>query len=600
MLSLNPPIVTAYPGDVINLSVAANYPPPLYVTDGSAALLNSDYSLTVNNTTFEGYRGALQLRSKNGWVKWTLTSQCLPGASESIGFLIGVDGTGNNILDIRFSNTQYKIYDSSGLVQTTSYTAVSGDVIKLALNGPVLRAYINDVLVYTKAYTSTNPYPARYVPTTFAALATSVSGYKIPAPELAGDWQCTEDYVDWNVPSTLASSFTTTDDERTVRLTLTGGPGTYTVTALVGVATALVTGSTNTGADTVYAGVPFSVNEQVQFGTTPGGTLPGGLLPDTTYYIKTYSAGSISVSLTQGGSTVNITSNGTGAWVARIGEIALQSGIGQVQIPPFDVIGIPNTNNLEVQPGATVVFRTTYDSAQNANNGTYLTRTVVTGGGGSFDAAGVYTAPTTAGTYTLRFESNNQRREFTVTVPITLTPAYGYGYPGEAITFTTNMTGTKTWSVVGGSLNTTSGATVIWTLPLVVGQKCRISVTNGTTTLYRDVEVLVKFPYQANITIPITRKKTVIISRSEDRARSARVKDVGNEGYEQFELRFVNRDAAELIAAKAFFDTYFPDKRFFYDDLIESRRVAVYLDSDFGYEQRNVQYFDYAFRLIQA
>lgn len=490
MIGTSPSVLTVFPGDDISISMRTTYPPPLYVTDGSAALLNSDYSLTVNNSTFEGYRGGLQLRSGSGSVKWTLTSQCLPGASESIGFLIGVDGSGNNILDIRFSNTQYKIYDSSGLLQTTTYTAASGDEIKLALDGPVLRAYINDELVYTKAYTSTNPYPARYVPTTFAALATSVSGYKIPPPELTGNWQCTEDYVDWNVPSTLATDFTTTDDERTVQMTVSGNPGTYTVTGLVGVGHAIVNGSVVTATDKINIGVPFTVNETVQFGTTPGDTLPGGLSPDTTYYVKTYSAGDITVSLTQGGSTVDITSQGTGGWCARTGEIALQSGTATVVIPAFDVLGIPQNNVIEIEAGETALFKTTYDGAQDANNGSYITRTVVTGGGGSFaSATNVYTAPATAGDYTIRFECSNQRRDFTVRVPTTLLPVSEPVYPGEARTNTTTMGGSLTWAATGSVSLSGSGQTRTWTAPATVGQIVRISVTNGTLTRYQDYKV---------------------------------------------------------------------------------------------------------------
>ncbi len=492
MIGTSPSVLTAYPGDDVSISMRATYPPPLWVVDDSAALLASDYGLTVNNTDFEGYRGGLQLRSGSGSVKWILTSQCLPGSTQSLSFFITASGSGSNLLEVRFKDNEYKIYDDTGLLVTTTFSAASGTEIKLTLDGSSLRFYLNDTLTYTKTYTSTSPYPASYGAATFAALATSVSGYKIPAPELTGDWQVREDYIEWDVPSTLASGgFTLTDTERTANFTITGVPGTYTVTGLIGVGYALDTAFTDTGANTVYIGSPFAVDTRIQFGTTPGGdTLPEGLSANTTYYVKTYSTGSISVSLTQGGSAVDITSAGTGGWVARISEIALQSGTSTVVIPAFDVLGIPQNNVIEIEAGETALFKTTYDGAQDANNGSYITRTVVTGGGGSFaSATNVYTAPATAGDYTIRFECSNQRRDFTVRVPTTLLPVSEPVYPGEARTNTTTMGGSLTWAATGSVSLSGSGQTRTWTAPATVGQIVRISVTNGTLTRYQDYKV---------------------------------------------------------------------------------------------------------------
>ena len=502
MITIKPNVITAYPLDVISLTANANNTPPLWVISGYERL-NTDYSLTVDNTHFENYRGALQLFSGSGSVQWTLTERCLPGASDSIGFLIGVDGSGSNILEVRFNNAQYKIVDSTGTVQTTSYVAAAGDIIKLELFGATLRAYLNGSLIYTKNYTSTNPYPARFLAYTYAALATSPTTYQIPAPELSGDWRCTKDYVRWNVPSTLGT-YTTTDDERTAQITVSGNPGAYTVTGIIGAAGDLDTSLTNTGADTVFVLNPaLAVNDLIQFGTTPGDTLPGGLSADTNYYVKSYSSGNTQVSLTQGGAAVNITSAGTGGWVARVGEVALQNGTATVVIPAFDVVGIPENGIVEIEAGETVTFRTTYDSAQYARNGSYITRTVVTGGGGSFDAnTGAYTAPSTAGDYTIRLESNNQRRNFTVRVPVYLTPRSEYVYPGEARTNTTNMSGSLSWSATGSVSLSGSGTSRTWTAPSNVGQVVRISVTNGTLTEFRDYEVLDVLPVPISINVP--------------------------------------------------------------------------------------------------
>lgn len=584
MLKLVPQALTVYPGDDVSLTINATYPPPLYVIDGSAALLNSDYSLTVNNTTFEGYRGGLQLRSGSGSVKWILTSQCLPGATESLGFLIGVDGSGSNILAVQFSSTQYKIYDDTGVIQTTNYVAASGDEVKLALDGPVLRAYLNDVLIYTKTYTSTNPYPARYVPSTIAALTASPSGHKIPAPELTGDWQATEDFIYWNVPTSLATAFTTTDDERTVNFTVSGVPGTYTVTGLIGVAHALDTAFTDLGANTVYSGVVFAVDTLVQFGLTVGDTLPTGLLPDTPYYVKTYAAGSISVSLTQGGAAVDITGAGTGGWVARVGEIALQSGIGTLVVPAFDVLGIPPSNVVEVAAGATALFRTTYENAQDINNGSYITRTVVTGGGGSFDAnTHVYTAPATAGDYVIRFECSGQRRNFTVRVPVTLLPVSEPAYPGEARTNTTTMAGSLTWSASGGISLSGTGQTRTWSAPANRGQIVRISVTNGTDTRYCDYEVvdILPAPYTFITNVKIGAK--TLIDQT-DGGRTFWSRTLTEVGFTPREMTIIANglSVAQGIILEDFHDTAQREGRRFIviDFLKNSLRYTVRVDSD--------------------
>jgi uncharacterized phiE125 gp8 family phage protein len=70
----------------------------------------------------------------------------------------------------------------------------------------------------------------------------------------------------------------------------------------------------NAGADTVAVQGPWktmAVNDIVRFSNS-GGALPAGLAENTDYYVKTAGSGVYTVSLTQGGATVDITDAGTG------------------------------------------------------------------------------------------------------------------------------------------------------------------------------------------------------------------------------------------------------------------------------------------------
>jgi peptide methionine sulfoxide reductase MsrA len=96
------------------------------------------------------------------------------------------------------------------------------------------------------------------------------------------------------------------------------------------------------------------------------------------------------------------------------------------------------------------------------------------------------------------------------------------------------------------------------------------------------------------------RKKTVLLSRAEDRRRAARVKDANNEAYESFELTFNNRNLSELAAVQTFWDDHHPDKRFIFTDSHRSIRKVVYFDSDIAHDAAATCATTYSFRVIEG
>ena len=93
---------------------------------------------------------------------------------------------------------------------------------------------------------------------------------------------------------------------------------------------------------------------------------------------------------------------------------------------------------------------------------------------------------------------------------------------------------------------------------------------------------------------------TVLISKAEDRSRSARVKDKGGLPFEAFELTFKNRDWPELLAAQAFWDEHYPGKRFIVEDRFRNRRLQGYFDSDLRQEVDGDCAIDYSFRFEEG
>lgn len=277
--------------------------------------------------------------------------------------------------------------------------------------------------------------------------------------------------------------------------------------------------------------------------------------------------------------------------------VTYQTATSTIIIPPLQIL---ENNQITLQPSEAVYFRTNYDSAQ-----TRIVTWSVVSGSGSF-SNGRFTASANAGTSVVKAVSGDQQAVITITVPPVITATTSASEQttaailAEVLTLTTNMTGTINWTTSVGSLSSSSGSTVTWTAPNQSQLTALITATNGTLTATIEIDVLKEFAYRPNRSLKWDRKKTVLISRSEDRRRAARVKDANNEAFEAFELTFLNRSLAELAAVHAFWDDHHPDKRFIFTDGHRDVRKVVYFDSDISHDAAATCATTYSFRIIEG
>lgn len=280
----------------------------------------------------------------------------------------------------------------------------------------------------------------------------------------------------------------------------------------------------------------------------------------------------------------------------QIGGETLQAFTSTVIIPPLSVLGL---TDVTLQPGEKYRFKTNYDEAQSK-----IVSWTVASGGGSF-ANGEYTAATAPGTSVLVAAYGDQEVSVTVRVPAVMSisvsgAAVTAAKLGEVLTLTTNMTGTINWTADLGSLSGATGATVTWTAPNQSQLVALITATNGTYTITVEIPVLKHFPYDPSRDVKWQRRKTVLVSRAEDRSRSSRVKDSDDRAFEPFELAFRDRNLTEFNAAMTFWDDHYPGLRFIYEDKLRTVRKVVYADSDIevsGYTQNALTY---SFRVVEG
>ena len=281
----------------------------------------------------------------------------------------------------------------------------------------------------------------------------------------------------------------------------------------------------------------------------------------------------------------------------QVGSTANQETTATVIVAPLSIFG---ETTITLQPGEKYTLRTNYDNAQ-----TRLVTWAIVSGGGSL-SNGEYTAPTAPASPILKATYGDQEARVSVTVPAVMTIETSASEEvtaatlGEVLTLSTNMTGTINWTASVGTLSASSGATVTWTAPNQSQLVGLITATNGTYTVTAEIPVLKEFPYVPNRSLKWDRKKTVLISRSEDRRRAARVKDYNNEPFEAFELTFLNRNLAELAAVHTFWDDHHPDKRFIFTDEHRSVRKVVYFDSDISHDAAATCATTYSFRVIEG
>lgn len=155
-----------------------------------------------------------------------------------------------------------------------------------------------------------------------------------------------------------------------------------------------------------------------------------------------------------------------------------------------------------------------------------------------------------------------------------------------------------TWTASIGSINSTSG---IWTAPSQTGQTARIVVSSGTYNITLEVPVLESFPI-ADPTAPITvdLNKTVLVSTSEDRTRTSRVKDKGGLASQSREVNYRNKQVSELEQAIDCWQRNHPGTRLIFEDKIRNKRIVAYFDSNLRWEADNACSIDISFRIKEA
>jgi hypothetical protein len=294
---------------------------------------------------------------------------------------------------------------------------------------------------------------------------------------------------------------------------------------------------------------------------------------------------------TTGAKTVFFNGDTPGEWPlrAQVGGSANQQFDAVISIPPLAVVGSPAVT---LQPGQKTRFKTNYDNARND-----IVVWSVVSGGGSFDAGHNFLAPDAPGSSVVRAAYGAQQVNITTTVPPVITPNYIAVEPGELVDWDTNIP-SATWTASAGTINPITG---FWTAPATTGQVARVTATNGAHTVFRDVVALEKFPL-TDPSLPLSweRKKTVLISRAEDRSRAARVKDKDGLAFEAYELQFKNRTLAEMLSVRDFWDRHYPSKRFIFEDRLRELRKVAYFDSDIKHEGNTRSGIDLAFRIVEG
>jgi hypothetical protein len=159
--------------------------------------------------------------------------------------------------------------------------------------------------------------------------------------------------------------------------------------------------------------------------------------------------------------------------------------------------------------------------------------------------------------------------------------------------------GVHAWSASVGSMN---GATGQWTAPSLPGQTARITVTNGTTTVTQEIDVLEAFP-RTDFKLPwqIDLVKRVLVSEAEDGGRTSRVKGRARRSFpvELLVDAVEDLNGAGLSTIRDFWDRHHPGVRFILEDPEEGFRLVVYSDSDLRWEHTGVG-INIAFRVKEA
>ena len=166
-------------------------------------------------------------------------------------------------------------------------------------------------------------------------------------------------------------------------------------------------------------------------GTVGFGVPSGGATP------LTYTA-----PVTPGNYTINIST--------PFGNVAVAVTVTAVSLPPLEITTAPQT----LEPGATLLIETTYPAAEVVFQVPFP---------GNISNAGLFTAPATAGKYTITaFRANAGNDTVEITVPLRITPRVPPARaPGQALQFTFNYPTLTELRLSNGAGTITAGG--LWT-----------------------------------------------------------------------------------------------------------------------------------------
>lgn len=249
------------------------------------------------------------------------------------------------------------------------------------------------------------------------------------------------------------------------------------------------------------------------------------------------------------------------------------------------VLELAEQNPLTLQPGQKIRLQTNYP----ANLVTWS----AAAGNGTFTAQPdqVYTAPTAAGTYTVKAMNGQQQVFLTIIVPFVVTPLNPYVAPGDTITFTSsdpNANYSASCGVVSGNQ---------WTAPNNPSGSCLITVNSALLAqpVYITARIVEAFPFCPTLGYEAERSKTTLVRRAEDGTRKGRVKTSSQQAYE---LIFQNRELTEYQQAQAFWEKYFPDGLFLFRDAVLNINGVGYFDSALKHQANGDCDITYSFRFV--
>ena len=285
----------------------------------------------------------------------------------------------------------------------------------------------------------------------------------------------------------------------------------------------------------------------------------------------------------------------------------IQRAISLLSTPPLKMLG---DSSITLQPGQRIRPKTNYDDAQN----TIVTLSILSGGGSL--NLGEFTAPTAPGVSVIRATSvnTNSIADLTITVPAVINPAYTAVAPGQAVDWLTNISA-PAWTAGDGTINANTGLWIApkgadggidpgagrWFQAAGVDRKVRITATGGGNTATRDVEILEGFVFDdPSAPIVAEHQKTTLIETAEDRTRTSRVKDKDGLSFQAREVSFLNKDVSDLEKALAFWEFYYPGKRFILIDRLRKKWIVCYFDSALRWEADASCAIDISFRIREA